>query len=139
MSYKLVALDIDGTLLNTQRKVTPRTRAALDTARANGVTVALVTGRRFASARLLALELGLESALISHNGALTKNASTLEIIDYHPLMADTAQELIRIGHEQDADFILCEDPVGLGRVVVEKRFVERNERLSSYLTYVNEY
>ena len=139
MAYRLVALDIDGTLLNSQRKVTERTRKAIDSAREIGVVVTLVTGRRFASARLLAMELGLDSALISHNGALTKNASTLEIIDYHPLTANTSRELIKIGHEQDADFILCEDPVGLGRVVVENKSVERNERLASYLSYVNEY
>jgi len=139
MAYRLVALDIDGTLLNTQRKVTERTRKAIDSAREIGVVVSLVTGRRFASARLLAMELGLDSALISHNGALTKNATTLEIIDYHPLNAGTVRELIKIGHEQDADFILCEDPIGLGRVVVENRSVERNQRLASYLSYVNEY
>jgi Cof subfamily protein (haloacid dehalogenase superfamily) len=139
MAYRLIALDIDGTLLNSQRKVSERTRKAIDSARENGVVVTLVTGRRFASARLLAMELGLDSALISHNGALTKNASTLEIIDYHPLRASTARDLIKIGHEQDADFILCEDPIGLGRVVVENKSVERNERLASYLSYVNEY
>src|SRR5581483_6495971 len=112
---------------------------ALNSAIANGATVSLVTGRRFASARLLSLELGLQSPLISHNGALTKDAATLDVIDYHPLLTSIAHQLIDIGHKQNVDFILCEDPVGLGKVVVEKRSLERNPRLNNYVNYVKEY
>src|SRR5215472_10211043 len=139
MSYKLIALDIDGTQLNSKREVTERTRRALKSAITKGVVVSLVTGRRFASARLLSLELGLESPLISHNGALTKNAATLEVIDYHPLQMSIARQLIEIGHEQQVDFILCEDPKGLGCVVVEQRSLDRNARLNNYVNYVKEY
>ena len=42
---KVLALDLDGTLTNSQKEVTPRTRAALNAAIAKGVTIVLASGR----------------------------------------------------------------------------------------------
>ena len=47
---KVLALDLDGTLTNSQKEVTPRTRAALDAAIAKGVTIVLASGRGRAAA-----------------------------------------------------------------------------------------
>ena len=47
---KVLALDLDGTLTNDQKEVTPRTRAALDAAIERGVTVVLASGRPTADA-----------------------------------------------------------------------------------------
>ncbi|HYE72878.1 MAG TPA: HAD-IIB family hydrolase, partial [Blastocatellia bacterium] len=93
MPIRLLALDIDGTLLNGRGQVTPRTRRRIEEARERGVLVALVTGRRFGSARLLTEEqnFSLSMPLISHNGALTKNISTLETISFHPFALETAR------------------------------------------------
>lgn len=119
MPIKLLALDIDGTLLNSRGEISARTRAALDEARRRGVVIALVTGRRFRSARPVVQELGLSVPLISHNGALTKDVSTLETIGYHPLAAETARAVIRLGRACGADMICCDDPAGLGVMVIE--------------------
>ena len=56
--YRLLALDIDGTLLRTDKTLSARTRSAVDAARARGVHLVLVTGRRYPSARRVAEELG---------------------------------------------------------------------------------
>ena len=77
MAISLLALDLDGTLLNPRGQISERNRIAIENARAKGVRVALVTGRRFRDSRPIALELGLDVPLISHNGALTKHAETL--------------------------------------------------------------
>ena len=45
MTIKLVAIDIDGTLINDQREITPKTKAALAKATAAGIKVVLCTGR----------------------------------------------------------------------------------------------
>jgi len=119
MAIRLLALDIDGTLLNPRGEITPRTRKALDEVQQLGILVALVTGRRFGSARPVVLELGLSVPLVSHNGALTKNVSTLETIGFHPLDVETAREVIRIGRAHRADMICCDDPDGLGVMVIE--------------------
>jgi Cof subfamily protein (haloacid dehalogenase superfamily) len=132
MSIKLLALDIDGTLLNRKSKVTPRVREALDQAQAQGVLIALVTGRRFSSARPVVQELALSIPLVSHNGALTKNITTLETIQYHPFENATAREVIRLGRECKADIICCDDPHGLGTMVMEG-FSPENRALEMYL------
>jgi len=67
---RLIALDIDGTLLRGDRTISARTRLAIDHARAVGVRVVLVTGRRHPSARRVADNLGGELPLVLHNGAL---------------------------------------------------------------------
>ena len=57
---KVLALDLDGTLTNDQKEVTPRTRAALDAAIERGVTVVLASGRPTAGITPLAKDLGLD-------------------------------------------------------------------------------
>jgi len=132
MPIKLLALDIDGTLLNSRGEVSVRNREMISEARRRGVVIALVTGRRFRSARPVVQDLDLAAPLISHNGALTKNVSTLETIGYHPLDAETAREVIRIGRERGSDMICCDDPAGLGVMVIEGVSPE-NKALHRYL------
>src|SRR5262245_32501083 len=119
MPIKLLALDIDGTLLTPQGAITPRNSAAIDRARQIGVQIVLVTGRRFNSARELAQRMNMSAPLISHNGALTKNVETLETLDYHPLDIGIARAIISFGRECSADMICCDDPDGLGKMVIE--------------------
>jgi len=132
MAIRLLALDIDGTLLNPRGEITPRTRSALDEVQRRGILVALVTGRRFGSARPVVLELGLSVPLVSHNGALTKNVSTLDTIGFHPLDIETAREVIRIGRAHGTDMICCDDPNGLGVMVIDGVSPE-NRALHRYL------
>ncbi len=119
MPFKLIALDIDGTLLTTRGEITPRTSQALNQARQLGVQVVLVTGRRFNSARELVLRLELDIPLVSHNGALTKNIETLEVVDFHPLDDGIARDVINFGRQHGVDMICNDDPHGLGTMVIE--------------------
>jgi len=132
MPIKLLALDIDGTLLTTRGELTPRNSAAINRARQSGVQIVLLTGRRFSSARELVQRLGLDVPLVSHNGALTKNVETLETLDYHPLDTEIARAIIGIGRECGADMICCDDPDGLGKMVLED-VSEDNRSLHRYL------
>src|SRR5215471_5893821 len=119
MPIKLLALDIDGTLLTTRGELSPRTSAAINRARLSGVQILLVTGRRFNSARELLQRLELDVPLVSHNGALTKNVETLETLDYHPLDTEIARTIISVGREYGVDMICCDDPDGLGTMVLD--------------------
>ncbi len=132
MSIRLLALDIDGTLLNPRGEVTPRTREALDEVQRRGILVALVTGRRFSSARPVVEDLGLKVPLVSHNGALTKNVSTLDTIGFHPLEMTTARQVVTIGRAYGIDMICCDDPHGVGVMVIE-RISPENGPLHRYL------
>lgn len=132
MPIKLIALDIDGTLLTYRSELTPRTRAAIEAAQGQGVKVALVTGRRFGSAHQLIQELGLDVMLVSHNGALTKDVTTLDTLGYHPLKVDLAQQVVHAGRDFGADVICCDDPHGHGVMVLEG-ISASNRALQRYL------
>lgn len=119
MAISLLALDLDGTLLDSRGHISERNRIAIDNAREQGVRVALVTGRRFRDSRPVALELGLDVPLISHNGALTKHAATLQTVSVLPLPLDAAREALRVGREAGADALLSDDHEGLGVLIYD--------------------
>lgn len=80
MRYKLIAMDMDGTLLNTQKEITPYTRQILDRAADMGVVLAVCTGRLFASGDFYARLLGREVPVVASNGAYIKDARTNKVI-----------------------------------------------------------
>src|ERR671921_450448 len=119
MAISLIALDLDGTLLDSRGRVSERNRAALDEARARGVRLALVTGRRFRDARPLALELGLDVPVIAHNGALTKHAHSLETVAATLMPVEAARAVVRTGRAHGADALVSDDHVGAGLLVYD--------------------
>ncbi|HEV2914321.1 MAG TPA: Cof-type HAD-IIB family hydrolase [Pyrinomonadaceae bacterium] len=134
MPIRLLALDLDGTLLNSRGEISPRNAGAIGLAREHGVRVALVTGRRFRDARPLALELGLDVPVISHNGALTKHAQTLETVAALLLPVAAAQEVLRIGRACELDAMVSDDHEGLG-VLLYDRISEGNTALERYIAW----
>jgi len=138
MPIRLLALDLDGTLLTSRGELSERNRLALEAARRAGVRVAVVTGRRFRDARPLALELGLDVPLISHNGALTKHARTLETVAVQLLPLPEAREVLRIGRGRNLDAMISDDPRGAGVLVYDhinddnhafRRYIEWSRRI----------
>jgi len=119
MPISLLALDLDGTLLDSRGLISERNRNAIDNAREQGVHVALVTGRRFRDSRPVALELGLDVPLISHNGALTKHAATLQTVCVLPLSLAAARAALQVGRNADADALLSDDHEGLGVLIYD--------------------
>ncbi len=67
---RLLACDLDGTLLTRRKRISPRTREALDAAAARGVAVILATGRSFPVARFFCGDLMLVAPQITFNGAV---------------------------------------------------------------------
>jgi 5-amino-6-(5-phospho-D-ribitylamino)uracil phosphatase len=119
MPIRLLALDLDGTLLNSRGQVSEGNRNALEKARECGVRVAIVTGRRFRDARPTALELGLDVPVIAHNGALTKHARTLETVSVLTLPLNAARRSLEVGRAAGADALLSDDHEGLGVLVYD--------------------
>ena len=72
MALKWIAVDIDGTLLDSLDKLPPGNVLAIREAVVQGIEVFLVTGRRFGAASWVAETLGLSSPLIVHNGAMIR-------------------------------------------------------------------
>ena len=134
MAIRLLALDLDGTLLNSRGEITRRNYDAIQTARKHGVRVALVTGRRFRDARPMALELGLDVPIISHNGALTKHARTLETVAARLLPLAEAHKVLQTGRAHAADPMVSDDPAGAGLLVYD-HISEDNHALAKYIAW----
>ena len=81
-NIRVLALDLDGTLTNDEKIVTPRTRAALDAAAAQGATIVLASGRPTAGILPLAKELGLDKkggCVLAYNGGLVQHFNVLDL------------------------------------------------------------
>lgn len=90
MTIKLVALDIDGTLLDGHGNLPIENRHAIERSVQQGVKVILVTGRRWSMARQVSAALGLTFPVVSHNGALIRfpmNAQRLANCFLKPALA----------------------------------------------------
>ncbi|OYT73878.1 MAG: hypothetical protein CFK52_00550 [Chloracidobacterium sp. CP2_5A] len=137
--YRMLAVDLDGTLLGPDSQLTPRTRAAIERAiRAYDVAVVIATGRRFHSARPIARDAGLATPLVTHNGALVKDIETAAVHHYQPLDLDVARELLELGKAFGADTIALDDPEGDGRILTDG-VSERNASLRYYLEINRQY
>lgn len=78
--YKLVAIDLDGTLLNSHGEVSENTKKVLLKAKQQGVEIVLASGRPISSTESLALEIGVDNYLISGNGAAVYDIKKQEVI-----------------------------------------------------------
>ena len=74
MPTRLIAIDIDGTLLDGRGRLPPRNRQAVRRAADAGIHVVLATGRAYHHARPIARKLASDVVLVVSNGALTKTA-----------------------------------------------------------------
>jgi Cof subfamily protein (haloacid dehalogenase superfamily) len=131
---KLLALDLDGTLLNSKGKIPDANLEAIRRAEEKGVLVTIATGRRFRDARPVGLQLELNAPLITHNGALLKYAQTLETVAVSLLSSETVREILRVGREFGADALLSCDPHSKGRLLYDTISAE-NVPLQKYIVW----
>ncbi len=96
MEFKLIALDLDGTLLDSEKRMSPRTMRAIALAVDQGVNVTLCTGRMFASTYPFAEDLGLAIPLITYNGALVKNSQNGEVLYQKHVPLEHARYIIEL-------------------------------------------
>ena len=91
MSIKLVAIDIDGTLVNNNREITPQVFEAIQQAKAAGVKIVIATGRPLLGVKTILAELNLLDEgdyVITYNGALIQATATGEAFIDEPLTYD---------------------------------------------------
>src|SRR6202451_3117355 len=115
---RLLAADIDGTLLNAEFHISDVDLAALRRAHREGVEVILVTGRRHKFAMPIAEMLGFDLWLISSNGAITRSLSG-ETFHRDMLRAATCRELCATMRDFRGNTVLTFDLEGKGAIVLE--------------------
>ena len=131
---KLLALDLDGTLLNSRGQIPEKNRAAIRAAEDAGVLVTIATGRRFRDARPVGLELELNAPLVTHNGALLKYAESLETIAASLLDVDTSREIVRVGKQFGGNALVSADPHSKGTLLYDS-ISDDNVPLRRYLDW----
>ncbi len=131
---KLLALDLDGTLLDSTGTVPEANRRAIRSAEEAGVLVTIATGRRFRDARPVGIEMEFNAPLITHNGALLKYAESLETVSASLLDGDTVQEVVRVGKEFGGNALVSADPHGKGSMLYDRVSAD-NIPLQRYLEW----
>ena len=131
---KLLALDIDGTTLDSKGQIPDANRAAIRAAEERGVLVTIATGRRFRDAQPVGIDLGLNAPLITHNGALLKYADSEETVVCDLLSTETSREIVRVGKAYGGDALVSTDPHGNGTLLYD-RISEDNLPLKKYLRW----
>lgn len=100
MEIKLIASDMDDTLLNKDCKISERNAAAIKKAVAAGRVFLLATGRMYVSVLPYAQSLGLDVPLVTYNGALVKGSKSGKVFYEHKMTLATAQEVLAYCKEQ---------------------------------------
>ena len=99
--YKLLALDLDGTTLNSNNEILPATRNAIAAVREKGVKVVLVTGRHHEATRPYHFELELETPVICCNGTYIKDFAQVDPISCNPLDKEQASQILQTARDFD--------------------------------------
>ena len=132
ISCRLLAVDIDGTLVDRRDELTPETREALRRAGRSGIHVVLATGRRYSRSLHLLEALGYDVPLVTASGALVKDPRdhrTLYRARFDKALLCRAMALIaRCGY----DPVLCADTYGQGFDFYRGRAEVENVELREY-------
>jgi 5-amino-6-(5-phospho-D-ribitylamino)uracil phosphatase len=111
--YQLLALDVDGTLLDPDGTLRPRTAEAVARAARAGIRPVLCTGRRYRRAQPIAHQLGIDAPLICNSGAIIKDPRshrTLWRADFDPMLVQAVMRLFD-DRDQPAVVFTDRDPV----------------------------
>jgi Cof subfamily protein (haloacid dehalogenase superfamily) len=94
MAYKMVCIDMDGTLLDSRKQISATNIAMLQKAHAQGVRIVISTGRTYADAQYYSGLIGIEAAIIAANGAYIQAAKEEEPIYQSCLGPDLAAQIL---------------------------------------------
>ena len=97
--YKLVAIDLDGTMLNQYGIITEKTKKAISKAQEKGVVVMIASGRAITSVKRFSKEINSNKYFISGNGAITYDIKNNKILYENILSKTKALKIIKICEE----------------------------------------
>jgi Cof subfamily protein (haloacid dehalogenase superfamily) len=132
--YRLLAIDIDGTLVNSRNELTPDTQAALADAGKAGIRVVLATGRRYSHTLPLVEPLGIDVPLVTASGALIKDPHGHRTLYQAQFDRQTLCEMLAIVDRCGFDPVLCADTFSEGFDYYLARMDVRTPQLNQYVT-----
>lgn len=129
MPYRLIAMDLDDTLLLDDLTVSESTRQAMIEAIARGAHLTIATGRMFDSAQKIARQVGLNVPIITYQGSLIKNLLDEEILYERSVPSDVARRIYEYCLEHD---------LHLQSYIDDKLYVpEDNDKIRAYAAQSN--
>ena len=109
--YKLVAIDLDGTMLNHYGEISERTKETVRRCIEKGVEIVLASGRPIDSIKTIAEELGIKGYFIAGNGALVYDLQKNEMIYENYIKKEKVLEIIKICEENSIAYNVYTDKV----------------------------
>lgn len=100
MDYKLIAIDMDGTLLNSKNEISERNVKAIEEATKKGVHIVLSTGRILTSAEFYADSINLNNYILASNGAIIRDKEK-KIIYKIPINMNAVKEVMNLGRKHN--------------------------------------
>jgi Cof subfamily protein (haloacid dehalogenase superfamily) len=97
----MVAVDMDGTLLNNNSEVSEKNRLAINQLIKNDIKVIFATGRVFCSAQKHAKQMNLDLPMVTYNGALIKRVFSEEVIYSSKIELEAAVKLLKFAEEKN--------------------------------------
>lgn len=128
--YKLIALDMDGTLLNEKHKVNGRVKDALFRIREMGVKVILSSGRGYKGIKGYIDELDIKDLVISMNGAAVTDYTGQKLIFSQHMEPDVSREVIRLSYEYDIyNILFINSDMYVDEINEKGLFFEKHDRI----------
>lgn len=127
MPYQLLALDLDGTVLDHDLIILPEVQQAIRAAQARGTCVTLATGRMFSSTLPYADQLGIDAPLICYQGALIRHPRTGQTYAHAGMPGEAAAEAVRM--------LLAEGIFVVAYIDEQLWVAERRPELDTYLRW----
>ncbi|MGO8792064.1 MAG: Cof-type HAD-IIB family hydrolase [Terriglobia bacterium] len=118
MSIRLIALDLDGTLVNSRWEISEKDLQALAAASERGIQVVVVTGRRPRAAAPYVAKIPFPVSIITSNGALIRTP-TGEVAYHNFLPRDTALKVLEVVHEYRPYTVVIFNVPARGQVTME--------------------
>ncbi len=124
---RMVAIDLDGTLLSSRKTITPKTHTAIKEALAAGVKVVLATARPPRSVRAYYEALRLDTPTINYNGALIWDELRRKVVEHVPLEAAVAKRVIAWGRRIYPELLVSVE-------ILDKWYTDHYADIPEYMT-----
>ena len=102
MCFKMVVTDLDGTLLNNDKKISDKDIYTLNKLNKNGIKIVVATGRNYFMAKNLTEQIkNIDPVILANNGAVVRRSNTDELIEYNYLNSNVFEEIYKRGIKYD--------------------------------------
>jgi Cof subfamily protein (haloacid dehalogenase superfamily) len=124
---RMVALDLDGTLLTSRKSITPLTHRAVRDVAASGVRVVLATARPPRSVRSYYSALKLDTPTVNYNGALIWDECRHKVIEHVPFDSAVARKIIAWGRKKYPELLISVE-------ILDKWYTDHYSEIPEYMT-----